>query len=398
MKVRSFLVGLVGGVVGTVLVFVVLFLLGFADVTRDDGATPTPTRTTTSVVQEGDGFWAARIYEQSRRGVVMVVSTFSAGEDTFNPFGQAQESQGLGSGFVISEDGYILTNAHVVEDQGQRASRVDVVFKSDDGTSERVDAELVGLDLESDVAVLKVDPKNVEGGVTPLPLGDSEEVAVGEPVVAIGNPLGFDFSVTTGVVSAVDRSLESPAGPGYIIPNGIQTDAAINQGNSGGPLINSAGEVIGINEQIVSQSGGNQGLGFAVPINTAKRSFEQIREFGEVRYAWIGIQGQTITSDMSQAFDLPVESGVLVASVVPDSPAAKAGIRGGTREESVQGQLFVVGGDVITEVDGKLVPSMEELIGIIDEYDPGEKVKLTIVRDGKTQTVDVTLEQRPSGM
>ncbi|MBM3147612.1 MAG: PDZ domain-containing protein, partial [Actinobacteria bacterium] len=231
-----------------------------------------------------------------------------------------------------------------------------------------------------------------------LPLGDSEEVAVGEPVVAIGNPLGFDFSVTTGVVSAVDRSLESPAGPGYIIPNGIQTDAAINQGNSGGPLINSAGEVIGINEQIVSQSGGNQGLGFAVPINTAKRSFEQIREFGEVRYAWIGIQGQTITSDMSQAFDLPVESGVLVASVVPDSPAAKAGIRGGTREETVQGQLFVVGGDVITEVDGKSVPSMEELIGIIDEYDPGDKVELTIVRDGKTQTVDVTLEQRPSGM
>lgn len=398
MKVRSFLVGLVGGVVGTVLVFVVLFLLGFADVTRDDGDTPTPTRTTTSVVQEGDGFWAARIYEQARRGVVMVVSTFSAGENMFNPFGQAQESQGLGSGFVISEDGYILTNAHVVEDQGQRASRVDVVFKSDDGTSERVDAELVGLDLESDVAVLKVDPQNVQGGLTPLPLGDSEEVAVGEPVVAIGNPLGFDFSVTTGVVSAVDRSLESPAGPGYIIPNGIQTDAAINQGNSGGPLINSAGEVIGINEQIVSQSGGNQGLGFAVPINTAKRSFEQIREFGEVRYAWIGIQGQTITSDMSQAFDLPVESGVLVASVVPDSPAAKAGIRGGTREETVQGQLFVVGGDVITEVDGKSVPSMEELIGIIDEYDPGDKVELTIVRDGKTQTVDVTLEQRPSGM
>lgn len=397
MKVRSFLVGLVGGVVGTVLVFVVLFLLGFADVDSGDSPTPTPARTVTSTVVEGEGLSAAQIYEEARRGVVMVVSTFTGGQGSF-PFEMPQDSQGLGSGFVVSDDGYILTNAHVVESQGQRADRVDVVFKGEENTSEQVSAELVGLDLEADVAVLKVDPDDVKGGLKPLPLGDSEQVTVGEPVVAIGNPLGFDFSVTTGVVSAVDRSLESPAGPGYIIPNGIQTDAAINQGNSGGPLINAVGEVIGINEQIVSQTGGNQGLGFAVPINTARRSYEQIKEFGEVRYAWLGIQGQTITSDMAQAFDLPVDNGVLVARVVPDGPADKAGIRGGDREASVQGQMFVVGGDIITRVDGTSVPTMAELIGTIDEYEPGDTVKLTIVRDGNEQTVDVTLEQRPEDL
>lgn len=394
MKVKSFLGGLVGGVVGTVLVFVVLFLLGFADVGTQSDSKPTPSRTVTYAPPSGGGYSAAQIYEQSRRGVVMVVSTFDVGENLFDPFGQSQQGQGLGSGFVIDAKGHILTNAHVVEDQGQRASEVDVVFKADDGTSERVGAELLGLDLESDVAVLKVDPADVEGGLQPLSLGDSEAVTVGEPVVAIGNPLGFDFSVTTGVVSAVDRSLESPAGT--IIPNGIQTDAAINQGNSGGPLINGAGEVIGINEQIVSQSGGNQGLGFAVPINTAIRSFEQIEEFGEVRYAWLGIQGQTITSDMSQAFGLPVDSGVLVAAVVPDSPADEAGVRGGDRQETVQGQTFIVGGDIITKINGKDVPSMEELVAVIDDHEPGDKVEVTLVRDGDTKTVDVTLAQRPS--
>jgi S1-C subfamily serine protease len=399
MKVRSLLLGLVGGVVGTALVFVVLFLLGFADVGTKTAPTPTPS--STAVATEpgtGQGLTPAEIYSQSKRGVVMVVSTFGSSSSDFGfPFGQSQVQQALGSGFVVSSDGYILTNAHVVDDQGTKATDVKVVFKGEGTTSESVDAELVGIDLESDVAALKVDPAGVKGGLTALPLGDSEQVAVGEPVVAIGNPLGYDFSLTSGIVSAVDRNLQSPV-EGVIIPNGIQTDAAINQGNSGGPLIDEDGQVIGINEQIASQSGGNQGLGFAVPINTAVRSFDQLKQYGEVRYAWLGIQGQTITPDMAQAFDLPVERGVLLAKVISGGPADKAGLRGGTREATVQDQTYVVGGDIITKVDGKAVPSMEELIAIIDEYSPGEKVKVTYVRDGKTKTTDVTLEQRPSTM
>jgi S1-C subfamily serine protease len=328
----------------------------------------------------------------------MVISTFSGGSSDFGfPFDQPQAQQALGSGFVVSDDGYILTNAHVVEDQGTKATDVKVVFKGEGSTSVRVDAKLVGTDPDSDVAVLKVDPDAVEGGLTALPLGDSEEVTVGEPVVAIGNPLGYDFSLTSGIVSAVDRNLQSPV-EGVIIPNGIQTDAAINQGNSGGPLIDEDGEVIGINEQIASQSGGNQGLGFAVPINAAVRSFDQLKQYGEVRYAWMGIQGQTVSPDMAQAFDLPVERGVLLAQVIDSGPADKAGLHGGTREATVQDQTYVVGGDIVTKIDGEVVPSMEDLIAVIDEYSPGDKVKVTYVRDGKTKTADVTLEQRPENM
>jgi len=399
MKVRALLLGLVGGVVGPALVFVVLFLLGFADVgEKESTSTPTPTATVTTTATADGSFSAAEIYEESKRGVVMIISTFSSGSSDFGyPFGTPTEQQALGSGFVVSDDGYIITNAHVVEESGTRATDVKVVFKGEDNTSEQVDAELVGVDSESDVAVLKVDPDKVKGGLTALPLGDSDKVTVGEPGGAIGNPLGYDFSVTTGIVSAVDRTLQSPV-EGVIIPNGIQTDAAINQGNSGGPLLNAAGEVIGINEQIASQSGGSQGLGFAVPINTVTRSFEQLKKYGEVRYAWMGIQGQTISSDIAQAFDLPVENGVLLAQVVSGGPADDAGLRGGTRESTVQDQTYVVGGDIITKIDGKAVPSMEELIAIIDEYSPGDKIKVTYVRDGKTKTTELTLEQRPEDM
>jgi len=400
MKVRSLLLGLVGGVVGTALVFLVLFLLGFADVGSDKDTTPAkttqPVASTPNPGTDAD-FSPEAIYEASKRGVVMVVSTFGSSGGFDFPFGDPGSQQALGSGFVISDDGYILTNAHVVDESGTRATEVKVVFKGDDNTSQSVAAELVGVDLESDVAVLKVDPADVKGGFTSLPLGDSEQVVVGEPVVAIGNPLGYDFSVTSGIVSAVDRNLQSPV-QGLIIPNGIQTDAAINQGNSGGPLLNGQGEVIGINEQIASQSGGNQGLGFAVPINTAVRSFEQIKEFGEVQYAWMGIVGQTISPDIAQAFDLPVDSGVLIAEVVDGGPAQEAGLRGGSEQATVQDQTYIVGGDIITKIDGESVTSMEDLIAIVDEHEPGDKIDVTYVRDGKTRTAELTLEERPENL
>ena len=215
-------------------------------------------------------------------------------------------------------------------------------------------------------------------------------------MVAIGNPLGYDFSITSGIVSATGRSLQAPNG--QTIPNGIQTDAAINQGNSGGPLIDGSGRVIGINEQIASQGGGNDGLGFAVPINTAIRSLEQLRATGKVQYAWMGVGLQTITSDIASTFNMKTQGGALVEKVYPDSPAAKAGIKGGDQTVTVQGQQFTIGGDVIIAADGQTIASADELIAFLTQKKPGDKVTLTVERDGKTQDVTVTLAERPANL
>jgi putative serine protease PepD len=219
------------------------------------------------------GMSAQEIYDQNIGGVVEVVSTFAGGYDMW---GQSTgEQQGIGTGFVVSEDGYILTNAHVVSESGATASEVTVVFKGEGEDGAQVPATIVGSDESTDVALLKIDPSQAPE-LTVVKLGDSSAVAVGEQVVAIGNPLGLDFSLSSGVVSATDRELESPNGA--TITGGIQTDAAINSGNSGGPLFNASGEVIGINEQIASQGGGNEGIGFAVPINTAVQVMEQMKQ------------------------------------------------------------------------------------------------------------------------
>jgi putative serine protease PepD len=237
--------------------------------------------TTTQTVVKGQpasytdgGLDAQQIYQQNINGVVEIVSTFPGTTDIF---GQSSGSQqGIGTGFVVSSDGEILTNAHVVVDNGQTASNVVVVFKSGNGSQDtQIPATIIGADESTDVALLKIDPRQAPTTMTPVKLGDSSKVAVGESVVAIGNPLGLDFSLSTGVVSATDRQLQSPNGA--TIDGGIQTDAAINPGNSGGPLFNAAGEVIGINEQIDSQSGGNEGIGFAVPIDTAVNVMRQMQ-------------------------------------------------------------------------------------------------------------------------
>jgi S1-C subfamily serine protease len=295
---------------------------------------------------------------------------------------------------VVDKQGYILTNAHVVDESGQRASSVTVVFNKGGSETQRVPGQLVGVDVGSDVAVIKVDPGKVE--LNPLPLGDSDSVQVGEAVVAIGNPLGYDFSITSGIVSATGRSLQAPNG--QTIPNGIQTDAAINQGNSGGPLINGAGKVIGINEQIASSGGGNDGLGFAVPINTAIRSLEQLKANGKVTYAWMGVGLQTLTSDVASTFNMKTQGGALVESVSPGSPAAKAGIKGGDRQVTVQGEQFTIGGDVIVKVDNTEIKTADDLIAFLGTKKPGDTVTVTVERDGQTQDLQVTLAQRPSNL
>ena len=341
---------------------------------------------------------AEQIYQHDARGVVEIDATFtnSTGQgDLPFPFSLGpQTEQALGSGFVVSRDGYILTNAHVVSSNGQTVKTVQVVFKGMGVQAKRVTGTVVGADNTSDVALIKVDPAKVGSTLDPLALGSSTDVQPGEPVVAIGNPLGYDFSITSGIVSATDRSLQSPNGS--TIANGIQTDAAINEGNSGGPLIDATGHVIGINEQIASQSGGNEGLGFAVPINTAVNVMSQLRKSGTVSYAWLGISGQTLTSDVAQALGLKTTQGVLVAQVEKGTPAAKAGLKGGTAQLSLQGQTYEVGGDIITAIDGTSVGSMDQLASIIATHKPGDVVTLTIVRQSVTQQLKVTLAARPA--
>jgi S1-C subfamily serine protease len=350
--------------------------------------------TTTNVALTSSYLTPEQIYEQSSSGVVEVLATFSQAQagSPYDPQSSAS-SQALGTGFVVSADGYILTNAHVVAESGVTADSVSVVFKDGSSDMTTVAASVVGVDETSDVALLKVDPAKAPDFKV-LALGDSGAVQPGEAVVAIGNPLGYDFSVTSGIVSAVHRNLQSPNGS--VIPNGIQTDAAINSGNSGGPLFDSAGFVIGINEQIASQSGGNQGLGFAVPINTAKKVMEQLKATGKATYAYLGVQGQTLSADIATALGIKADKGVLVAAVSSGSPAEKAGIKAGAQQTVVQNQTYVLGGDVIQAVDGVEVASAEELAAAITEHDPGDVITLTIVRDGSTQQVKATLAERPS--
>ena len=385
----------------TVLVVVALMATGVLPVKTETTTvvhekSATTAAATSTVALTSAAMTPAQIYNTYSAGVVEVLSTFATVSST-SPYGQSSSSaQALGSGFIVSTDGTILTNAHVVSNNGARATSVKVVFKTQGGNGTHtttVAASVVGVDETSDVAVLKVDPLKAPA-LDPLPLGDSSAVQVGEAVVAIGNPLGYDFSVTSGIVSATNRNLQSPNGS--VIPDGIQTDAAINEGNSGGPLIDASGHVIGINEQIASQSGGNQGLGFAVPINTAASVMKQLQATGKVTYAYLGVQGQTITSDIAGALGLKQTQGVLVAAVSPGSPAAKAGLKGGSQQTDLQGQPYVVGGDVITAMDGETLASMDELGAAIMKHKPGDAVTLTVVSGGKTKDVKVTLAERPS--
>jgi S1-C subfamily serine protease len=394
MRSRGFLAGLLGGAVGAalvVLVIALIFDLGEAGQTTVAETRPGPAATHAPAATEG--LTPAQIYEQLASGVVMVLAEFSgAGADQF---GQSQSAQALGTGFVVEKNGYVLTNAHVVDESGRQATEITVVFNRGGSETQRVHGRLVGVDQGSDVALIKVDPSGLD--LRPLPLGDSDEVVVGEPVVAIGNPLGYDFSITSGIVSATGRTLQAPNG--MRIPNGIQTDAAINQGNSGGPLINGAGQVIGINEQIASQNGGNDGLGFAVPINTAVRVMRQLRKTGEVEYAWLGVAGQTLTSDVAAMFDLKApHGGALVEQVTPDSPAAKSGLKGGDRSVTVQGQQYVIGGDIIVEINGVEITSFDKLIAYLSGKKPGDEIALTAVRGSETIKVRTRLAARPGDL
>ncbi len=287
MRFKVFMAALVGGVLGAALLFGGASVLGLTG----SHAAQTGTSKTSFTAFKTSGLTPQQVYQKNVGSVVEIQSTFPG---TTDMFGQTSGGgQGIGTGFVVSKDGYILTNAHVVSESGQAASQVTVTFKSSGSQGTQIPATVVGADESTDVALLKIDPSQAPT-LVPVPLGDSSKVQVGEQVVAIGNPLGLDFSLSSGVVSATDRSLQSPNGA--TISGGIQTDAAINPGNSGGPLFDANGNVIGINEQIDSQSGGNEGIGFAVPINTAISVMQQIKD-GSLQQTQSQAQSQAQQSD-----------------------------------------------------------------------------------------------------
>jgi S1-C subfamily serine protease len=377
-----------GGAAVVAAFVIALFLVGILPGSPNDDLTGGAVGTAAAIGAPNSTFDPAAIYQKSASGVVLVQSTFkNVG------FGGAS-GQALGSGFVTSTNGTIVTNAHVVTENGVKASSITVAFRQgQDQSSQQVKATLVGVDPTGDIAVLKIDPAGHT--LTPLPLGDSSKVAIGQWVVAIGNPLGYDFSLTEGIVSGIGRNLQSPNGA--TIPNGIQTDAAINQGNSGGPLLDQNGNVIGVNEQIASPSGSFSGLGFAIPINSAKTVIQQLETTGSAKHALLGIEGQTITPPVAQALKLPATQGVLVARVQPGTAAASAGLKGGNRTQVIQGAPYRVGGDVITKLNGQPLTGMDQLAATVAQLQPGNKITLTLVRGGQPQDITVALGNRAAG-
>jgi S1-C subfamily serine protease len=327
------------------------------------------------------------IYKRDAPGVVFVRAQVVQRTTSPFDFGFPQEQRGesTGSGFVVDRDGTILTNAHVVAG----ASKVTVQFAD----KQLLDARVLGADDSTDLAVLKVDP----GGhrIDPLALGSSRSVQVGDPTIAIGNPFGLERTLTTGVVSATRRTIRAP--DGFRIDGVIQTDAAINPGNSGGPLLDGAGRVIGINSQIATggNGSGSIGIGFAVPIDTAKRILPQLKSEGRVDRGFLGLDSITIDKALAP-LNLPVDRGALVQTVTPGSPAAKAGIRGGGIAAELGGASIRLGGDIVTAVDGRRIRTSDDLASAISGKAKGDKVKIELVRDGREETVSVTLAERPT--
>jgi S1-C subfamily serine protease len=372
-----------GGVVGVLVADRAGLVGGETTVSEVAAPTPTPAAPAAATAPTKAGFDPEAIYAKRQGGVVTIYADLG------------QDGQSQGSGFVVNRNGAILTNAHVVTNV---ASSTDVrganaVFvEYSDG--ERAPAEIVGWDLFNDIGVIRVDP--ADHAVQPVPLGDSASAVVGEPVAAIGSPFGNQTSLSVGVVSATGRSISSLTSR-FAVADAIQIDAPINKGNSGGPLFDAEGRVIGINAQIRSNSGNAEGVGFAIPINVAKRALEQLVRDGKVAYAYIGITTQDVTPGLARRFGLGADRGALVVDVEPQTPAARAGVKAGSQSESYNGLQVTLGGDVIVAIAGRPVRSAEDVSRIVtDELQPGQKVPFDVLRDGeKPVTVQVTLGERP---
>lgn len=319
------------------------------------------------------------VYEKAADGVVNITSIAVQLDFFFNPF----PTQGSGSGSIIDLKGHILTNHHVVAN----AQKLEVTLA--DGS--KWPAKLVGSDPDNDLAVIKIDAPREKLKV--IPMGDSKNLRIGQKVLAIGNPFGLERTLTTGVISSLGRTIRSDAG--YLIEDVIQTDAAINPGNSGGPLLNSEGEIIGINTAIISPSGGSVGIGFAIPVNTAKRVIPELISKGYVSYPYIGATIQSLIPEIAQFLKLKVDRGAMIAEVVKGGPADKAGLKGGTQRVQIGNMIVIVGGDVVVKADQQEIKTHDDLIRYIREKKPGDTILLKVYRKGDFKEIKVTLGERP---
>ncbi len=347
-----------------------------------DSATP-PARPATVTQRDGaltdDESINVRVYRQASPAVANILTKATQ----YDFWMDAVPVEGAGSGFVIDPRGFILTNFHVI----QEAQSIEVVL----GDQTHYPAKVIGADQRNDVALIKIDPKGKS--LIALTLGDSSALQVGQKVLAIGNPFGFQSTLTTGVVSALGRTVQTSQTT--FIDEAIQTDAAINRGNSGGPLINSHGEVIGINSAIYTPSGTTAGIGFAIPINTAKNIARDLMTDGRVHTAFLGVETLPVGGYLSSALDLPVQDGLLVETVTPNGPAAKAGIRGGDRTAQAGMRRIYIGGDIIVGVDGSKVANQFDVNILLNHKRPGDTVTLSVYRGGKKLDLPVTLSERP---
>jgi S1-C subfamily serine protease len=319
-----------------------------------------------------------RIYKQASPSVANIVTRAVEYDFFLNPV----PVEGAGSGFVIDARGYILTNFHVV----QQAQTIEVTL----GDKSRYQAKFVGGDARNDVALLKVEPRSSK--LAALPMADSSALQVGQRVLAIGNPFGFQSTLTTGVISALGRTVQT--GEQTFIDEAIQTDAAINRGNSGGPLLNSHGEVIGINSAIFAPTGTTAGIGFAIPINTAKQIAQDLINEGRVRRAYLGIEGTEVWPELAQALSLPVREGFMVERVTPNGPAARAGIRGGDRRIVAGMRYMMIGGDILVAVNGQKISSQLDLNLALNRKRPGDSINVTLYRGREKMDVKVALSER----
>ena len=369
----------VGGAIGATMVLAIVAVLF---ISPPESLKPDIKIEDTKIIAEASPFVfkslsLIEIFEKSEPGVVRVNVQRGESEDT---------SGGVGSGFVFDKKGHIITNAHVIKN----ANKVVVTFL--DGRS--YNADIIGTDEYTDIAIIKV---NADLALLhPLPIGDSSNLKVGEPIAAIGNPFGLSVSMTSGIVSQLGRLL--PTESSYSIPDVIQTDAAINPGNSGGPLLNMRGEIVGINTAIQSATGEFTGVGFSIPSQTVAKIVPTLIEDGEYKHAWIGIAGRDIDPDMASALNLKDAVGFLVISVIEDGPAFQAGLIGSEKTIEIDGVNYPVGGDIIRAVDGKEVRQIDDiLVHLQRAKSVGDEMVLEILRDGRTTNVTITLDARPNG-